>query len=362
MTYIVGWKYKGNVYLTSDSAITRYTETKNITPSVVGEIPVSTSALSINEECYKLFQVEDDCIIAISGEVSPAIEFIKNIRLYSNKNNRESLLNTFCNSSRGKKFDAIIGLIVDNKPKLYIYRSDEIKYLEEKENYVCRGSGVPDLAVKTSNLIDSISSQKLYPTERLAFLVAGHQQFSINEDVFKKGVGGIFNGVRISKDGVQWNEDISYIFYSKNTIIDEELNEIKGDTFYVFAFNRELRLYVKSPFPLPYGIDKLIPNCEKDGLATNSQELVQWNEAYYMKIKNKIYESKIQTKYLSLIYKSRKDKYKVSLIKLNSKTLKKLHIKYRGEGWFDLNTNEETLKKLLLVDDNKDVDCVILKD
>ena len=87
----------------------------------------------------------------------------------------------------------------------------------------------------------------LYPTERLALFVAGHQLFSINEDVFTRGVGGIFNRVRVSKNGVQWNEDMSYIFYSKDTMYNKVKKEIEGDSLFIFAFNRELKLYRRLP-------------------------------------------------------------------------------------------------------------------
>ena len=227
MTYIAGWKYKGNVYLVSDTMITRESEVAVEAVSTVGQANLSTNTKSVNEECFKLFQIENDCIIAISGDVVNASEFVENIRAYSTKDDREELLEKFCNSARHKEFDAIIGISNPTGVKLFSFSGKKETFLVEKDSFVAKGSGLGALVTKTQQLIEAISKENYIPSERLAFFVSGHQLFSISEDIVTKGVGGIFNGVRISKTKVEWNADISYIFYSNQTTYNQRTKEIE---------------------------------------------------------------------------------------------------------------------------------------
>ena len=360
MTYIVGWKYKGNIYLTSDSAITREVEKTSAAESSVGEKQVSTTNLSINEESFKLFQIDADCIIAISGDVANAVELVQQIRSYTTEGDRSQHLDKICKSSCGKKIDVIIGLIHEKKPRLFVFKSESTTYFQEKDNYVCLGSGVGQLALRTHRLIESISEIKLTPTKRLALLVSGHLLFSLNEDVYHKGVGGLFNGVRISKNGIQWNEDIAYVFYSKNTVYNHSTNEITGESTFVFTYNRDGMQYIKSPHPIPEGTDVLLPNCEDYPIDESSRKIIKWRDHYYDKLNDKIYRKKKKTKHISIIYKSNRDKYKVSLIKIDSNSMKSVYIKYDGEGWYSLYIHKDKLKPILVNDSDKDVECSII--
>jgi hypothetical protein len=356
MTYIVGWKFKGNIYLTSDTAITRTLKADNINVTSVGESVYSNANEHINEEAHKLFQIGDDCIIAVTGNIEDAIEFVDNIRKYSVKNDRETYVSDFYKDYYG--FDAIIGLISNNIPKLYSLRGNLSDPLKEVKDHICLGSGMNILNKKTESLIKSISKLKLYPTERLAFLVSGHQLFSINTNSLSYGVGGVFNGVRLSTNGVQWNEDISYILYSKDTIYDKRQNIITEESFIVFAFNRETSLYVKSPYPLEDdGINKIIPSCEE---LYNKELDLEMIAMYSKEFNNQIYNNRKKVKFISFINKSNGEKYKVSLVKLTPKLRKIMYLKYEKNGMFNLYSKIQSLHKLIVIDESKEIECVFL--
>ncbi len=363
MTYIVGWKYRGNLYLISDTAITRYEERGNsVNSTSFGETQTISNNSQVNEECFKIIQIDTSCIIAITGDVKNAIEFIDNVKKYSSPSSRLDFFKKFSSSIIDKDFDVIIGLIVDNKAKLISLESNSRKNLKKINNsIICLGSGKYNLETKTNELIQEIKGAAKNPSEKLHLLVSGHQLLSINENYFTAGVGGIYNGVRMSKHGVYWNKDVSYVLYSKNTNINPGNATISGNSYIIFAFNRGGMLYVKSPYPLPHETDKLIPSCKYCDLEDFEEHQREWNITYYRKLNNVVYSRNVITKYISFIYKYFGGNYTVLSVKMTEKNKKNYQIINNGNGWYYLKFPKDLLDDFIFNDGNKSISCKILK-
>ncbi len=361
MTYIAAWKYRRNIYMVTDSAITRSRKIKAPAISTTGEKHIAEDDFSVNEECYKIFQLENDCIVAIAGDVKNAVMFIDGLRRRTNKSDR---LDYFYQNYKGlsnRKFEAIIGFRIENSVRLFSLNCIAKPEFQEKTSFVTRGSGASTFALQTQNLITAISQKEYFPSERLAFFVTGHQLFSLTSDVFHQGVGGIHNGVRLSKHGVSWNRDVAYIFYSDKTSFDEDNMEISEDSLIVFAYNRDGMLYVKSPFPLPQGTNLLVPSCKLKPRSQRLKDVSDWYQEYYDVIREMVYEKRKKVKYLAFIYRTPQRKAAVGLMHLSKDTLSHTALEYAGNGWFDLRTQVGTLKEVLVNTTDQNLVCNLIK-
>lgn len=227
MTYVVGWKTDKNVFISADTAVTTKAPNPKLYSefSSFGEKHFVNGDKKIEESMLKLFNINDRIIIGFSGHVKTALDVIRNFKILvenveiTKLDIIEEKLRIAVKSlqplPKDKEFGLILGFIENKEPHLLSYNSDGTHCIQKHERWVCQEilretiySGITEMFTnlfRRGNLSDE------------NFLIAVNsiiQSYGIHNNLLENGVGGIIVGFQISKDGVKWQKDTSYIIYN----------------------------------------------------------------------------------------------------------------------------------------------------
>jgi hypothetical protein len=90
LTFCVGWKYQGYIFLVADSAVTKSTPL-TLPKSSFGETHPFTGEYYVEEGLLKLVPISNNFVVAFSGDVLMATEIIKFIKEHL-RNNSDIIL------------------------------------------------------------------------------------------------------------------------------------------------------------------------------------------------------------------------------------------------------------------------------
>ena len=210
MSYIIGWKGDNCVFLSGDIAITRNSKIKlRNSKSIFGNELINEIGKSINEECLKLIKINNKLITAFAGNVQAALEFINYLKMYTNESDNDlvAMIKFIAEryNSNNEVFSVFIGLIDKiGEARLFSFNLNNDYKLIEHEEPIQDGSLENSYRKLSSEFCNEISSKPdLTEDEILVIVNMYHQNLIIQEDLLKKGVGGIFSGIKINSKGVK---------------------------------------------------------------------------------------------------------------------------------------------------------------
>ncbi|HZY82502.1 MAG TPA: hypothetical protein VFE50_23410 [Cyclobacteriaceae bacterium] len=225
MTLIAGYIYGGTVNLVADSAQLSLSE---ISPrlrqnlpqtNTLGErSPVETDEGWIEEGAQKLYVIANQVILTFAGDVREGYNVLEDlsIRLASTGCvGLSEVLESFFHECKPMKAEFLIGFIEQGHPRLYCCSKKQIKLLSENLHGVSGGAGsqlwfIPPIFSRLLELWNAKAS----PDTVLVVMTSLLQTCTLNDRTFERGVGGFFNGVQVSPDGVKWCPDTEIVLYS----------------------------------------------------------------------------------------------------------------------------------------------------
>lgn len=233
MTYIIGWKSKDSVFLTSDSVIT-HSGISNTTKQITsfGEF-YNAEGKMIREDTNKILIINDSLCITFSGDVAIAKEILRIVSLIIgqakvNLNKIDEAFEKALIAIRpiddNKIPSFIIAAVVESESLLCSYNVTKINGLETHKFLVQTGS--------INNLYKSITieyfkeqiSRSMTDETRLVVFNSLIQIYGVHENLLKQYVGGTISGLFLNKKGTSWQGDTCYVIYSiKNQSINNPM-------------------------------------------------------------------------------------------------------------------------------------------
>jgi hypothetical protein len=228
MTYVIGWKSISRVYILADSIISSHRESASTIYSSVGvKLEGSERHPGRIDRFRKVFNISNKIIIGFSGEVDSAIEFITHFRRSIERTNNFSpalikqqiseSLSEAIEKRKQNTFSLIIGFISNGCPILYKFQNSEII---DDENIVQIGSlSMSNQSKNTSDLYNLLVDK--CPEEHQLAIFGSVILSNVSRDsasMSKYGVGGLFLGIQVSKEGVSWQSDTLLVIYDQENI------------------------------------------------------------------------------------------------------------------------------------------------
>lgn len=218
MTYCLGWKYQGVVYLVADSAVTSGAP-PSLPRSSVGETQYFTNTYSVEEGLLKIVPIENNFVVAYAGDVSKAatiIEFIK-----SSLGIHEDIYGLIKSITRSlgpfvtdRAVSLIIGTTVDQDLDLVRWESNDPSNIIRGNDLFQVGSVQSFHGVMTRAILSLLVSGRLPLDRMLPISTAIIQSYGVHDHMMSQHIGGMIYGLSVDKkDGVRWQEDTKYILY-----------------------------------------------------------------------------------------------------------------------------------------------------
>jgi len=250
MTYILGWKNYNSVFLVGDSVITiehPNTDGNRNTfrnQTTFGEDHIYEEGKTVSERWLKLYDLESKVILAISGTVEEAYEGINFLKMYLKT--KIDIKEAFENSFRDRDVGIIAGYMEDDIPRLISYNCKGHRGTHEHSFFEVVHSGLIDNSFEdqTEEFFSQIESKPWNEDQILTSIIAVTQSFCFQENIIIRGVGGFFSGIRVNKDGVNWQKDLAFIPFSYNgkDLESNQLAEIFGKATPVMTQIRDSKL------------------------------------------------------------------------------------------------------------------------
>jgi hypothetical protein len=251
MTYILGWKNYSSVFLVGDSVITiehPNTDGNRNTfrnQTTFGEDHIYEEGKTVSERWLKLYDLINRVILAISGDVEQAHEGINTFQicLDSDWDIEEAFEKSFSDRDVG----IIAGYMEGDVPRLVSYNSMGTKgFLDHPFLKVVHcGSIDSSFEDQTEEFFSQIEENEWSEDQILASIISVAQSFCFQQNIISQGVGGFFSGIRVNKDGVNWQKDLAFIPFAYNGKEPEtnQLAEIFGEARPVMTQVRESILF-----------------------------------------------------------------------------------------------------------------------
>ncbi len=257
MTLIAAYIHKGKAHIIADSA-----ETMSFsTPFKIKNSPRDKDFSSLFELPYfnekeqkivmeatnKIYCLNNELILTFSGSVSEGEDITKQIKYSLERDNIESipsLILSILKKLQPTKSQYIVGGMENDYPFLVYYFDDNNHKILTKLDHLPLCIAGYGTQIGFSHLIeqtikDIIKNHELTCEESLVMVCSICQFFSLKELTLKDGVGGFLNGVLISKDGIEWVSDTTFVQYSaKNP---------KGDKYVSHKYNRDNSVFIIAP-------------------------------------------------------------------------------------------------------------------
>lgn len=227
MTYILGYKSKKCTYLTGDFALTRTGRNISLREeySSFGEKHIlrgeGGKQYTVEEAMLKIFPVSVNVAVGFAGDVGFAVSIIENFSLLINDQHPttvQKLINLLIqsiNTSMPSHLSAhfVVGGILKDSPFLFAVESHSM-VIQENTEFIHVGS-IANSSVPTSaeQIIAPLLQANDVDKEILICSNAVIQSILLHERSIQQGVGGLFLGLQISNEGIQWQKDTSYILY-----------------------------------------------------------------------------------------------------------------------------------------------------
>ena len=358
MTYVIGWKHKNCVFLSSDIAITRKSKLNlENTQSIFGGSLINNDAISVNEECIKLFKINEKVIAGFAGDVSSALDVIQQLKVSLDEEDPMVMIEFITSHLNAHKegFTIIMGVIdKEHNARLLSYNLNSDDKLLEHEYSVQVGSLNREYKNRSKYICEELFKEvNISEADELAIVNTFHQNLIIQDNLSAEGVGGIFFGLKLNKEGILWQEDTSLLIYEfREGMALNSSNDPKVLFNYTGIINileRDDVIRYSSPFPeKDYG-RKVIYNCLDTPRTVADFELKKdivlgWHKDWFKKT-NKIFNEN-NTSYYGFISRAKELVPKISVFCKESLVERNIRIEAHGNGKFSLLANGGFIKSI----------------
>lgn len=369
MTYIIGWKKNNSVFLSGDIAITRKSKLNlRNTQSIFGGELVNKVDLSVNEECLKIFKINNKVIASFAGDVSLALEVIKQLKSYVDEDDPLPMIKFIIERINPlDDFSIFLGVVdKENNAGLYSYNlMGDNKFLEHEEP-IQDGSLGSKYQKFTTDFCNAIVEEEISDSDILAIVNTVHQNLIIQDNLLEKSVGGIFFGLRISPDEVRWQDDTTLVIYKFKE--GEEENESNNpDLLFDFSafvgiVERDNAIRYSSPFPNGSFARSVIYNCLDipntiEEFIKKKDMVIDWHKKWFNET-NEVFNT-AKSKYYGFISRSTNLTPKIAIF--SKESLEKLNVKIEilGSGAFELVSVGQFIKLVRPTNENANYSILI---
>ncbi|MBM6601640.1 hypothetical protein [Priestia megaterium] len=214
--------------------------------TTVGELEEQHKGKFVEEKAIKISNIKDKMVVSYAGNldhIERTLEFFEE-NLLLNLSVIE-ILDYAINSFSYDDVQFIIGYF-DSQEVAHLIYFDTRQYIEKDFIQIGSGSSVETWSNRVKLQIKQIEQRNFLPDEIIAILVSLLQSFSIKDRLMPLGVGGLFWGCIIKKDGIEWSSDTSYYFYtdapSNVQLVTTMVRDNTG--FSLSSFNSTLKIFL----------------------------------------------------------------------------------------------------------------------
>lgn len=328
MTYCIGWKYGGSVYLIADSAAT------GLTPpyaerSSFDELHDRVGDKYVQETLLKLVRIGRRCAAAFSGDVATAsnIMSVMKQRFECGGTIQNALYSAVASIGPfvpERPVSLLIAEYGDQGPSLKLWCSDRAEKIEEIEAGEI-GSLQNYHSTFAKSALSILSQGRVEEKRLLPIMSAVVQTYGIHDNMIQQNIGGLIFGIQVCSEGVLWQEDTNYFLYP------DSLSSLT----YVSAFVRDDVVVVNS------SITKAT-NCFANSV--NTVEVLEWKSKWLEYIQSHINSS--HYRYWVFISSSWKS---ITIVRIEDVATpnKYFSLTFKGDGLFDFGMSPE-LRNVLL--------------
>lgn len=301
MTYCLGWKNRNDIFVVADSAVTFTNDSANkLSHTSFGEVTVKCNNTEISESITKIHDIDNKLIIGYAGNIDNALKCIEYIRklVISEGDSIDNALHIISRyTDIINDVALIVGFFDSGIAKLCKVEDGNIEFVE---NLVEIGS-IPtshNFSNKIRWMINRGSKKFLYDgkitltnREILQAIIITAQCYSIKYRLMDYGVGGVFYGAKLTKEGFYRNENISYMITNKEPQYTN--NELAGIDYSDFittnwiddilvvsstVLDRPIALFDNFDFETnKYILESLEYNCNEEMFSIKTEQLVLFN-------------------------------------------------------------------------------------
>ncbi len=348
MTYILAWKDEHNIYITGDTAITSNVGCKTLEEaneaisitrdaSAFGEKTVKRvesiapnepirgnyKKTVIQEKCVKIQNIDDKIIVGYAGSALHAVKVVKDIIEHIRETPCNYTIRDIirfaagCNDITATSF--VFGFFEDGKPQLVEVDSSGLK----DKNVVKLGmlSVREDLPDLSDNFASFGFENHTASAEKLIQVCSVLQSFFIRNEAMRDGVGGLYTGAYLSKDGFYWREDTIYVTFSMSSVTlgtnDPEVLFLRSKLVGVFHRDDQVLRVFFNKKKRKYTID-MLGNYDflRSTIATQNCKKYIWGRKYWADINGQI--EKFNTPYYVFVCVTPNTPNKVSFVSRKS--------------------------------------------
>lgn len=245
VTYILGWKCDGDVYLCGDTAMSHgLPGLVQTTHSSFGEAHIGDSGKYVSESIIKVIRL-DQAAVALTGDVLAAKAFIKEFayRLKSDGEVEQALERTVASRSpfaADKEFSLLVAGPTDSGAQLFAFNPNG-----NHDTVECEEGGIAQLGsasvahkAQTSKWLGPVTGHfRNDPNLVLAMALTGLQSYGIHDYLLAEGVGGPFCGLRVDKTGSHWQKDMLTVIYGPDLKLHGMVSTLVRDNVLIAESN-----------------------------------------------------------------------------------------------------------------------------
>jgi hypothetical protein len=223
MTFTIGWKSRGHVFLCADSAVTTFDDNSSVKSSTsFGEASVNKSGLQVQESGLKLVNL-GRAVVALAGDYSAARKIL--ITLADELKHVDDVQTAFATSIKEVMADAdaravSLMLAAPSQPEPLLLAYDSISALDTihiVEDTVGVSYGSLEYAPREHARSFIGAFMTLDPRAQLPCALGVLQALGVNTNILEQKVGGAFCGVDVDSSSIRWQGDTLYVVHQPGT-------------------------------------------------------------------------------------------------------------------------------------------------
>lgn len=240
MTYILGLKYESNVYIVADTALTHTGKSDQHITSF-GEKHDDEDGFVVQESYLKILKI-GQVVFAFSGDLKLFRSIVESFKKYINHNPpRKAFELSIANNKpfqSGCDVSIVVSYVEDSCSVLLSFNADGAdQILNHKDGDLVQLGSIKNWYYEFSAwILEKLCIFKEDPIQYLHAILSCVQSYGIHDNLIDHFVGGMYCGIVVTKDGIEWQKDILYCLY------DSDWNQ----TDIVFSLIRENSLIVSS--------------------------------------------------------------------------------------------------------------------
>lgn len=334
MTYCVGWKYHGSVFLIADTAVTK-PEKSSTDYSSFGQLQSDTREGFVQESLLKLVPISEGIAVGFAGSVQVASEIIEMFKDNVGYSNSAKDLARLANNMGPFNPNQGVALLIASSTthgSSELIKWDTINGIDQSEaDFYQIGSLTSYHAALTPSLLAYLARGNLAVNRVLSTITSIVQSYGVHDNLIQMNVGGLIFGLSTSLGKVKWQEDTNYLLYTPNLDSLDYISAISRDNSVIVSssITNDTRIFSHS---VSANLELLMSQNWHDIV----QEQLQSNRFRYW------------------VFLSIKDRLITQVIREDLDTESKfVHLSYLGAGKFDIAMSTEL--RVLLCQPMKDL-------